>query len=159
MRISTTGREFIELRESLRLKAYKPTPDDVLTIGYGHTGPDVYQGMIITPFEADQFLTQDLLPVENAIHLYVKVPLWQWEYDALCSLILNVGISAFRHSSALTDLNNTWKDGFIDQAFSREHGWVHQAGHVLEGLVNRRKAEQALFQHADYGSKVSASVV
>ena len=52
--------EKLELKddEGLRLKAYKDTVG-VLTIGYGHTGPDVKDGMVITEEQADDLLEQD----------------------------------------------------------------------------------------------------
>ncbi len=152
MNISPAGRDFIERWEGLRLTAYKPTPDDVLTVGFGHTGPDVWQGMTVTPFEAAQMLTRDLLPVEAAIARLVKVDLTQNEYDALCALVFNIGIGAFAKSTALKDLNIDYRPGFIDQAFGVVRGFVHQQGRVLIGLVNRRRAEEKLFVNGDYGA-------
>jgi lysozyme len=151
LNISASGRDFIERHEGLRLQAYRPTVNDVLTIGYGSTS-GVYQGQTITPFEAEQLLTRDLLPVEAAIARLIQVQLWQFEYDALCSLLYNIGFFAFAKSAARDDLNAGHKDAFCDNAFSQAHGWVHQAGIVLPGLVARRDAECKLFRDADYGA-------
>ena len=149
MMISDKGLDFIKGWEKLELKAYKPTPDDVLTVGYGHTH-GVFPGMIITPYEAEQFLLDDLKPVMDFINTRVLVPLDQEQFDALCSLVFNVGWPSFQKSTALADLNRHDVDGFIDQAFSREHGWTKQNGHILPGLVNRRAAECKLFVHGLY---------
>ncbi len=45
--------------EGLRLTAYI-CPAGVLTIGWGHTGPDVYSGQTITVAQAETFLDNDL---------------------------------------------------------------------------------------------------
>ncbi len=144
MDISEAGLDFIMRHESLRLKAYKPTPDDVWTIGYGHTR-GVYQGMLCTSFEAAQWLMDDLVPGLACINARVMTPLTQPQFDALASLVFNVGYPSFQRSTALSDLNKGDTAGFIDQAFSRERGWTKQNGEILEGLVNRRAAEQRLF--------------
>lgn len=51
--------EEIKLDEGLRLTAYLDT-EGVLTIGYGHTGPDVKEGMTITKERAGELLDEDL---------------------------------------------------------------------------------------------------
>ena len=48
---SNRGIEFIKAFESCRLTAYKALPQELYyTIGYGHCGPDVTEGMTI-PYE------------------------------------------------------------------------------------------------------------
>lgn len=156
MNISPAGRDFIERWEGLRLTAYKPTPEDRWTVGYGST-VGVWQGMTITPFEASQMLTTDLAPVEAAIDRLVKIDLLQYEADSLCALIFNVGIPAFADSTALKDLNIEYRDGFRDQAFGVNRGFVHQNGRVVIGLVNRRRAEEKLFFNGDYGGETGST--
>ena len=51
MRISYLALEAIKDFEGLRLEAYKD-PAGVLTIGYGHTGSDVFEGDRISKYWA-----------------------------------------------------------------------------------------------------------
>lgn len=130
----------IKEHEGLRLKAYLPTADDVWTIGYGHTR-NVYPGMIITEKQAEEFLKEDLAWVESTIGDHVKVPLNQNQYDALASLIYNIGSGAFAGSTLLKKLNTKDYQGAADQFLV----WNKQKGKTLRGLVDRRKRERGLF--------------
>ncbi len=159
MNLSSQGLQFIERWEGpLQLKAYKPTPNDVWTIGWGHVR-GVYQGMICTPFEADEWLAEDTGYAADCVNERVKVNLSQNEFDACVSLVYNVGILAFTRSQALVDINRYDQPGFLDQAFSPERGWTRQNGEILPGLVNRRAAEQSLFVNGIYGVVQAAEAV
>ena len=133
--------ELIKESEGLRLEAYLPTPNDVWTIGYGHT-KTAKKGMKITLAGAEALLYQDLAWVEAAIDTYVQVPLNQNQYDAIASFIYNVGATAFRKSTMLKLLNAGDYDGAADQ-FPR---WNKQKGKVLNGLTKRRQEENTLFK-------------
>ena len=132
--------ELIKESEGLRLVAYLPTPDDVWTIGYGHT-KTAKPGMKITHAEAEALLLQDLAWVEAAIDMYVQVPLNQNQYDALASFTYNLGATALRKSTLLRLLNAGDYDGAADQL----PRWNKQKGKVLNGLTKRRQKERALF--------------
>ncbi len=150
MNLSNQGLQFIETWEGpLQLKAYKPLAKDVWTIGYGHT-KGVYQGMECTPYEADEWLQEDTGYAADCVNDKVIASLSQNEFDALCSLIFNIGVYAFTISSALADLNKYDQPGFLNQAFSKTHGWVHSGGEFIQGLYNRRQAEQRLFVNGIY---------
>jgi GH24 family phage-related lysozyme (muramidase) len=133
--------ELIKESEGLRLDAYLPTPNDVWTIGYGHT-KTAKPGMKITQAGAEALLLHDLQWVETAIDTYVQVPLNQNQYDALASFIYNVGATAFRKSTMLKLLNKGDYEGAANQ-FPR---WNKQKGKVLNGLTTRRQKEQTLFK-------------
>lgn len=133
--------ELIKEAEGLRLEAYLPTPNDVWTIGYGHT-KTAKSGMRITKAGAEELLLHDLAWVEATIDKYVKVPLNQNQYDALASFIYNVGASAFRKSTLLKLLNAGDYEGAAEQ-FPR---WNKQKGKVLRGLTARRQKEKTLFK-------------
>ena len=126
--------------EGLRLEAYLPTPNDVWTIGWGHTGTAT-KGMVITREQAERLLRQDVRWVEDTINNHVKVPLNQNQYDALGSFIFNVGATAFKRSTLLRKLNKGDYQGAADQ-FPR---WNKQKGRVLRGLTRRRHDERKLF--------------
>jgi len=132
--------ELIKESEGLRLKAYLPTPNDVYTIGYGHT-KTAEKGMVITLAGADALLLHDLAWVETAIDTYVQVPLNQNQYDALSSFIYNVGGTAFRKSTLLKKLNKKDYNGAANELLR----WDKQKGKVLRGLTKRRQLEKDLF--------------
>ncbi len=131
--------------EGLELKAYKPTPDDVWTIGFGNT-VEVSEGNTINLAEAYEHLIVNISIVDAFIDHHVKVKLYEGQRAAIISLIYNVGISSFKVSRALKHLNNDDMEEFKREAFSSELGWTKQKGKVLPGLVRRRAIEQMEFE-------------
>lgn len=76
-----------------------------LTIGVGHTGPDVTPGLRITRERAEALLAQDLNRAERAVEQAVKVTLSDRQFGALVSFAFNVGTGAFAGSTLLKKLN------------------------------------------------------
>lgn len=132
--------DIIKKHEGLRLEAYLPTPNDVWTIGYGHTHT-TKQGMKITAGQAESLLRKDIAWVEKAVNTLVVVPLTQNQFDALSSFVFNVGEGAFSSSTLLRLLNSGDYEGAANQ-FLR---WNKQKGRVLNGLTKRREEERKLF--------------
>ena len=138
--------DFIKESEALRLKAYLPTPNDKWTIGYGHT-KTAKQGMTITAEQAEVLLRSDVAWVEKVILDTVKVKLNQNQFDALGSLIFNIGGTNFKTSSVLRRLN----EGKYQEAADAFLMWVKQKNKTtgkmdtLKGLVIRRNKERDLF--------------
>lgn len=143
MKIGDKGLELIKSFEGCKLEAYMPTAEDVPTIGYGHTR-GVAMGDTCTQDEADEWLRGDLSWVEDCINNSIRVPLTQNEFDALCSLVFNIGCGAFKASTLARMLNDSDYDGAAEQ-FKR---WDKQAGKQLAGLTRRRAAEHELFESA-----------
>lgn len=138
--------------EGLRLLAYDDLQPNreitdagqlrgILTIGYGHTGPDVYVGQRITDEEAGRLLEKDLKWAEEAVIRRVKVPLTPQQAAATVSFVYNIGASAFAKSTMLRKLNS----GDTLGAANELTRWVKAGGKTLTGLVRRREAERALF--------------
>ena len=143
MRISEQGKDFIKSFEGLRLKAYWDKDGKVWTIGWGHT-KGVKQGMVITKAQAEQFLRDDLAPIER--HLTADLGedgVLQCQFDALCSWIFNLrdGIRQYNTST----LRRKLKAGDYKGAANEFPRWCHSGGKVLPGLVARRAAEQKMF--------------
>jgi lysozyme len=130
----------IKKHEGLRLEAYLPTPNDVWTIGYGHTHT-AKQGQKITGAQAEALLRKDITWAEEAVNKSVVVPLTQNQFDALVSFVFNVGAGAFGSSTLLRLLNSKDYEGAANQ-FLR---WNKQKGVVLKGLTKRREEERKLF--------------
>jgi GH24 family phage-related lysozyme (muramidase) len=138
--------ELIKKHEGLRLQAYLPTKDDKWTIGYGHT-KTAHKGMVITEERAEELLRQDLDWVEDAIAKLVKVKLTQNQYDALASLIFNIGEGNFTKSSVLRELNEgnyqASADAFL--MWNKQRSKTTGRLNVLKGLTVRRGEERKLF--------------
>lgn len=147
MRISERGLDLIKSFESLRLHAYPDpgTGGDPWTIGYGHTGPEVHRGQVITEHEADRLLESDSLRFEKGVGELLTVPATQGQFDALVSFAFNVGLGNLK-SSTLLRLFNAGDKGAAAEQFLR---WNKAAGKVMPGLTNRRLAEVARFRAVD----------
>lgn len=139
--INQAGLGIIEKRESLQLKAYI-CPRGKLTIGYGHTGPDVHLGMVITKERAEELLQQDLRNAESAVSRLVKITLSDDEYSALVSFVFNIGGGEFEHDCHLLTYLNQGRKDLAEAEFPK---WDHCNGKVLGGLTERRADELALF--------------
>lgn len=148
MQISNNGIDSIKREEGERLTGYADSRG-IPTIGVGHTGMvngvPVRIGMKISPETSSALLKYDLGNVEEAISDYVKVPLTQNQYDALCSLIFNIGVTAFHNSTLLRYLNAKDYRGAADQFLA----WK-RAGNNPDILLPRRKRERELFLCADH---------
>lgn len=140
---SKTCEEFIKSYEQCRLKAYMPTPNDVPTIGWGSTGPDVKLGMTWTQEQADKRFARDLADFAAGVARRVDpAKTTQKQFDAMTSLAYNIGLAGFGKSTVLRRHNAGDFAGAAD-AFGM---WVKQAGKTLNGLVRRRVAEAAMYR-------------
>jgi len=149
MNASQKCQDFIKGFESLRLTAYLPTPDDVWTIGWGHTGPDVHEGLVISKETAEDLFRADLAKFERGVERLLKVPLTQGQFDALVSFAFNVGLDEDTDTKAegLGDstLLRYVNSGHYEDAAGEFLKWNKQAGKVLNGLTDRRYAEMRMF--------------
>jgi lysozyme len=141
MQLGKSGLALIKSFEQLRLTAYKPTPNDVWTCGYGHTkGVKEFDTCSIE--KANEWLLQDCGDAIDCVNHDVTAGINQNQFDALVSLVFNIGGGNFKESSLLRKLNEGDFSGAAEQ-FLR---WDRQKGKVLLGLTRRRQAEKALFE-------------
>ncbi|WP_277375841.1 glycoside hydrolase family protein [Paenibacillus polymyxa] len=140
-KISKAGIDLIKSFEGCRLTAYKPVPTEMYwTIGWGHYGPDVKQGMTVAQAKADAMLVEDLAKYEAYVNnpLYVPVTgkLTQNQFDALTSFCYNCGAG---------NLKALCKGRTVAQ-IGANIGKYNKAGDkVLAGLTRRRSAEMSLY--------------
>ena len=132
------GQALIREFEGCRLTAYL-CPAKVWTIGVGHTGPDVVEGMQISQSVANQLLRDDLDRFEKGIDDQIDVPLTQEQFDALVSWSFNVGLGASADSTLRRRLN-AGED--VNTVISEELPRWTSGG--MAGLVRRRDAEVKL---------------
>ena len=144
MSVSNLGVDLICGFEGKRLVAY----DDgvgVWTIGFGTTiypnGIKVKKGDVCTESQAKEYMAHDLKKFELAVNGAVTVPLNQNQFDVLVSLAYNIGTNAFKNSTLVKKLNA----GDIRGAAAQFDVWNKGGGKVMQGLVNRRAKEKALF--------------
>lgn len=130
---------FIRIFEGLRLKAYDDGTGK-LTIGIGHTGPDVTADMEISLDRADELLDQDIAKAQSLIKQYIKVPLNDNQLTALTSLVFNLGSAPLEGT-----LGHLLNNGDYANAALQFGRWIHAGQHILTGLVKRRDAEKKLF--------------
>lgn len=104
MKTSEEGLTALALREGKKNKAYRDTKG-ILTIGVGHTGPDVYEGLAWTDAQIDEALAHDVKEAEDCINKYVTKPLSQNQFDALVSFVFNIGTTRFITSTMCRVLN------------------------------------------------------
>jgi lysozyme len=142
--ITAAGLELIKSFEERRYIAYKPTPNDVWTIGDGHT-KGVKEGDICDDPQADAWLIEDSAGAAAEVDSDVTVALTDDEFDALVCLTFNIGRGAFRGSTLLKRLDAGDYQGAAQQFLV----WNKQAGKELAGLGRRRAAEKALFETPD----------
>lgn len=120
-----------------------------LTIGIGHTKAahgkvPCEVGYRMTHEEGLMLLGEDMEPVQAFIRHVVKVALSQCQFDALGSLVYNIGEGNFQHSSVLKFLNM----GEYEKARAAFDRFVYSKGEYMKGLQRRRDAEQALWDEA-----------
>jgi lysozyme len=149
--IPDSGIEIVKRFEGLHKVVFvRPTvtvapyldPVGILTIGYGHTGPDVVHGMLITEAEAEQLLMTDLARfVEASLRLCPR--LWIEPPDrlaAIASFAFNLGAGRLQTSTLRRRVN----EGDWIGAHAELQRWVYAGGKKLPGLIARRAAEGQL---------------
>ena len=142
MELSQKIKQMIKGCEGCKLTAYR-CPAGVLTIGYGHTGPDVTPGKTITQAEADRLFDADVRKfAEKVAPLFSGVVLNNNQFDALVSLSYNIGSLSVKAPTLLRKVKANPNDPSIRAEFlkhvnARVNGVLKQ----LPGLVKRRTAE------------------
>lgn len=141
MQYSKRGLDLTEGFEGLSDTAYQDQ-GGVWTIGYGHTGRDVYSGLQITRIQAQILLMNDVSAAEDCVNENVTLDINQNEFDALTDFVFNCGCKAFESSTLLKYLNS----GNLTAACHEFLRWDKCNGEVIAGLLRRREAEVNLFE-------------
>ena len=138
MKISKNGIELIKCFESFSPKACKClSTEKYYTIGFGHYGVDVKENQTITKQQAEELLQKDLEKFEQKVNKYNNVYNFnQNQFDALVSFCYNVGnIDQLTAKGTRT----------IKEISEKILAYNKSGGKVINGLTNRRKKEQELF--------------
>src|SRR5208282_3398973 len=102
---SSNGLKLTENFEGVRLSAYADQ-GGVWTIGYGHTGPGVHSGLIITQEQAEAFLQSDVAGAVACVNRLVTGQISQSQFDALVDFAFNLGCANLASSNLLRCVNS-----------------------------------------------------
>lgn len=130
------GQQIIKGDEACSLTAYQDE-GGVWSIGYGHTGPEVIDGLQCTQAQADRWFIQDLQNVCSALTRLITVSVNDNQFSALSSWAYNVGIGNVEDSTLLK-LLNAGKYDLVPFQLAR---WNHVGGIISDGLTKRRADE------------------
>lgn len=158
--LSIQGVAWLKQVEGLRLQPYddqtgKPTSCWVrgATVGYGHliSQPEWEQlGCGLSQQAADDLLGRDLAPFEKAVTKTIYASLNAGQFDALVILSYNIGIGNFQSSSVVRLVNNPKAASAYPNLEAAWMAWARSQGKVMQGLINRRKAEWAMYSNGTY---------
>lgn len=139
--LSASGLAFIAGWEGKENKPYQDIVG-VWTVCYGSTGPHVRSGGVRTDAECQTMLREDAVRFEAAVaRCSAPAVLNQNQYDAVVSLAFNIGTQGYCNST----LSRKLRAGDYAGASAEFPKWSYAGGRQVRGLLNRRTAEQALF--------------
>ena len=146
MQTSLDGIQLITRYEGFMAKPYLCSGGKA-TIGYGSTfwedgTPVKMTDKVITRGRGNDLFRNTLKKYESAVNKYVKSAINQNQFDALVSFCYNVGGANLSKSTLLKKVNINPSDITIKNEFLK---WNKAGGVVLQGLINRRKAESDLY--------------
>jgi lysozyme len=141
--LSLGGYALIEKQEGVRYKPYLDSAG-IPTVCVGSTKA-VVMGKAVTKDECVRRFKEDSALAEKYVKQGVHREITQLQYDVLVSFVFNVGGPAFSKSTLLRELNA----GRCESAAAQFNRWVNvtKGGKLVrvQGLVNRRAEESALF--------------
>jgi lysozyme len=148
---NSAGRRYLKLLPTGEpaLTAYR-CPAGVWTIGWGHTGADVFPGQSITRPQAEKLFQRDLAKFEKNVNAFIEggAPTNQNQFDALLSFAYNVGEGALKKSTLLKHHRAGRYDKAAAQFGLWNKGKVRGKLTVMAGLTERRAEERALYMKA-----------
>lgn len=159
MRLRADGQTVLQYFEQCRLTAY-PDSGGIWTIGWGHTGPDVVEGLVITQARADELFADDVHDETADLDVLLKgFVLRTHQTDALTVLAYNIGTGAFAGSTIHKVLAVHGAGALVEDMWTRwDKATVKGKLVELAGLHTRRVIEWKLFNTPDTIPIVSADV-
>lgn len=152
LHLSQRGEAFIKDYEKLRLDYY----EDHLgycTVGWGHlmggktscASQGVKKGSLVSLKDAQRLFDEDKDEHVEYVRDAISAPLFQHEFDALCSLAFNIGRIGKKAPSLCAKVNaGKYQEAAVEFLDITNGG--------TSGLVKRRKQENAMFLRAEYDS-------
>ena len=125
----------------------------VWTIGFGSTynhnqKRKVQKGDLINRETAIEWMKIDANEVVRQLNVYIKVKLKDTQTTAICDYIYNRGIGNFLRTQLDELINSNAEMDKICKEIEVT-GWRDILGHILKGLIRRRKSESYLYKFGD----------
>ncbi len=147
--ISNDGIEFIKKYEKCALTAYRDA--NGYSIGYGHHGSDVYNGMTITKAQADEYFRKDINKFKDCVKRLIEALPYEYEFsqgfiDGLYSLVYNCGETGVKNSTFYQRLLKCRvSNGVMNESdFNYTIAGVKVSKISAPGHVKRRHAEHLM---------------
>ena len=145
MKLSIEGLNLIKRFEGVRNRPYRCSAG-LWTVGVGHLIGDGKSlpeswNRTFTKEEIDALLIRDISRFERGVRMYIKVPLRQSEFDALCSFSFNLGLGTLQRSTLRQKINRYDKEGAAKEILK----YCRAGGKIIKGLQRRREAEYQMF--------------
>ena len=161
MQASENVKLTIKSYEGCRLTAYKLPGENNWTIGWGHSGSDVYEGMTISEARAEELFNSDIKVFEESVNRWndqYGLDLNQNQFDALVSFTYNFGphwVSYYDDWRISKYVKSGFKDAsgapLPDLEIADAFGAISASdGKILPGLVKRRINEAEIFLYNNY---------
>lgn len=154
MKTSSEGLALIRHYEQCRLVSY-PDPKTggaPWTIGWGATGPGIGPGLIWSQRQADDRFAADVAEREEAVLQAIDAPMSQGQFDAVVSIVFNVGYGTNKRDGILRLVSGTpstlvrmLNAGQYDRSRAEFAKWISPGSAAEYGLRRRRRAEQGLW--------------
>lgn len=155
MNISGAGLDFLKAHEGFRSRMYLDSAG-LATIGYGHlikSNENHLMSATLSEEQAATILQQDTQQAQAVVNSQVYTPLTQPQFDALVSLVFNIGAGGFGGSTVKARINNKYAESDIKEAWGRWNKITVNGELVFsQGLANRRKDEIELYFTGAYTS-------
>lgn len=138
------GKNFMKLHvtDGMILKTYYDSRN-ILTVGCGHKvvpADGLGPGDTISLDRAKKMLKHDIANAIDAVNTKIKVPLYQYEFDALVDIAFNCG--AYKGFDKMADYVNTHDYKLVPKFIK-----TYKNGH---GNTGRRESEARLFEKGIY---------
>ena len=165
MKLSKNGVEMLKDWEGTREKPYDDhTGREIsswtegITIGVGHlilqSEWELYK-YGLNENEIEALLSKDLKRFERAVNKKIKVPLKQYQFDALVILAFNIGVGegygvdSFMNSSVVKLINGESGSNYntLEKAWLV---WKKSRGKIIPSLEKRRESEHKLYTQGIY---------
>lgn len=143
MFVDYEGRCFIARHEACVLVPYKDGKH--FSIGYGHNDPLLSAKSPTISFEqAWAMLKEDVIPRAAIVQKWLKVPVQQYEFNALVSGYYQAG-KKMKEVVQLINVGDRGEAKALWMSYNRDQGVFS------DGLNERRNQERHLFTKGDYG--------
>ena len=171
MKASANARRIKEYFGGREYKAY-PDPGSKdgkpWTIGIGHTGAEVVEGLVWNDAQIDAAFEKDCERSEKIAKDAIKVTVNQHQFDAFVSILFNVGQGKAGVSDGIVELKNGQPSTLLRKLNAGDYTgaaneftrWCRNDGKKMLGLYRRRMAEKLLFggESAEFAINQAAKI-